>query len=565
MKFIKYILSFLCIMGISINAFAQIKRTERLTKPVLQYEKTEWNIYLTANWQNPYLQEDVAVDMLLTSPSGKTIKLPCYYESGQSGNESLWKARFTPQERGQYQYRFQLTQRNKVVSVSKKNSFVVNLSNKNGFLHTDNNWVLRFDNNQPFRGIGEDIAWESRANDDTKLNENPKYNYEYMLHSLSEHGGNFFRTWICSWNLPIDWKSGFNSNRYTPSDNYYNPSAILKMDSLVNLCDSLNLYMMLTLGQGAYSVKDGGTEVSAANFFVSPAAITRYKNRLRYIIARWGYSTNIGAWELFNEVDNVMYADKEHPIDAADIVKWHDEMSKYIKSIDPYNHIVTTSISHRDLPGLNDLTAIDINQKHIYKNTKSIPSTIVEYERKFHKPYVIGEYGYEWDWLKNFDDFADEMDSDFKRGLWYGLFSPTPILPMSWWWEFFDSRGTDKYIIRVRTILNQMLLAGKGNFESENINVSDSTIVKYAVKCGNRLFIYLYNSDSSAKNFNVSFSNSFRALPHLQSFDCESGKFDKRKTIRAMGNNLIVPSVKLQANSDKVLIISQDSFPVENP
>ena len=58
------------------------------------------------------------------------------------------------------------------------------------------------------------------------LNEDPKYNYEYMLPSLASRGGNFFRTWICSWNLPIDWKSGFNSNRYTSSDKYYNSSVL---------------------------------------------------------------------------------------------------------------------------------------------------------------------------------------------------------------------------------------------------------------------------------------------------------------------------------------------------
>jgi len=557
----KYFIAFVC-MTVSISAFAQIKRTEQLTGHSRRYEKTEWNIYLTAAWQNPYFQEQVALDMLLIAPSGKTIKMPCYYESGKSGSESLWKARFAPQEQGKYQYYFQLTQDNKAVSVSKKKSFVVKPSGKDGFLHTDNNWVLRFDDNKPFRGIGEDIAWESRAHDDSKyfkqLNEDPKYNYEYMLHSLSKHGGNFFRTWICSWNLPIDWKKGFNSNRYSPSDNYYNPSALRKTDSLVDLCDSLNIYMMLTLGPGAYGTREGGVAASAADFFVNPAAITRYKNRLRYIIARWGYSTSIGAWELFNEVDNVMYANKEHPINAADIVKWHDEMSRYIKATDPYNHIVTTSISHRDLPGLNDLPAIDINQKHIYKNTKSIPSTIVEYEHKFHKPYVIGEYGYEWDWSKNFNDFAGRMDSDFKRGLWYGLFSPTPVLPMSWWWEFFDNRGTDAYIRNVRIILNQMLAAGKGAFEEERVDVSDAGVTSYSVKCGGTIFIYLYNPDSTAKRFSVSFKNSFSTLPQLKSFDCEAGKFANAE-IKTEADKLVIDSVKLLPDSDKVFIISADS------
>ena len=101
----------------------------------------------------------------------------------------------------------------------------------------------------------------------------------------------------------------------------------------------------------------------------------------------------------------------------------------YIKLIDPYKHLVTTSISHRDLQGLNSLKNIDINQKHIYKNTASIPGQNVKYEAEFGKPYVIGELGYEWDWSKNFDHFATDMDLDYKHGLSFGMFAPTPSWP----------------------------------------------------------------------------------------------------------------------------------------
>src|SRR5699024_6174795 len=121
--------------------------------------------------------------------------------------------------------------------------------------------------------------------------------YGYMLPKLKASGGNFFRTWICSWNLPIDWKSTFNNRRYQPSEAYFNPSALRRMDWMVHLADSLGLYIMLTLGPGAWSVKDGGTVESMARFFVDPRAKSKYKNRLRYIIARWGYSTAVAAWE----------------------------------------------------------------------------------------------------------------------------------------------------------------------------------------------------------------------------------------------------------------------------
>lgn len=137
-------------------------------------------------------------------------------------------------------------------------------------------------------------------------------------------------------------------------------------------------------------------------------------------------------------------------------------MGKYLKEIDPFGHPVTTSISHRDLAGLNEVPSLDINQKHIYRNTAIIPSTIRDYEERFGKPYVIGEFGYEWDWSLNFDDFADDMDRDFRRGLWYGLFSPTPVTPMSWWWEYFENRGMMTYFRGVREISDRMLAAGNG-------------------------------------------------------------------------------------------------------
>mgnify|MGYP000447436703 CR=1 FL=1 len=249
--------------------YAQINRVTLLTKNSTQYNKTEWDIRLVENWVNPYLQEDVALDMLITSPSGKKLSLPCYFESGESGQESVWKARFATQEKGKYKYRLKLSKAGKTVTTSKTNDFYSEVSNKNGFLHSKSNWILQFDNGKPFRGIGENICWESRANDDSKyfkkLHENPKYNYNYLLSTLAANGGNFYRTWISTWNLPLDWKSGFNNSRYTPSNAYYNPSAIAKIDSMINLAESLNIYVMLTLGPGAYSLEDGGFSSTTAD------------------------------------------------------------------------------------------------------------------------------------------------------------------------------------------------------------------------------------------------------------------------------------------------------------
>ena len=551
------ILFFLLLTGVG-GIFAQFKQIEQLTQYPVQYGKTEIAVQLTAQWKNPYLQEDVALDMSIITPSGKTLTLPCYYESGESGAISVWKARFAPQETGMYKYRFKLI-KGKSVKQSKEQSMEVLPSAKAGFLHLRDYWTLQFDNGQPFRGIAENICWESRTRDDSRyfngLHERADiYNYEYMLPEFARNGGNFFRTWMCSWNLAIDSKHIRNNSRYSDSNEYYNPSATAKLDRLVELSDSLQLYIMLTLGQGAWHEREGGFAKTSEEFFTLPKAKERYKNRLRYIVARWGYSTAIGMWEFFNEVDNVQFGNRNKPIPGEYIVQWHTEMSAYLKSIDPYKHIVTTSISHRDIEGLNSIPDIDINQKHIYNNTSVIPKTIRDYTGQFKKPYIIGEFGYEWDWSKNFNTFAEGMDIDFKRGLWYGLFSPTPVTPMSWWWEFFDNRWMTTYCRGVRAISDQMLAAGKGSFEP--ITVTADSLQAFGLKCGEKRFVYLFNPQLSVQMPDVRIESDGHTKYTVQCYEPTLMLYKDIKDVVFDPKNMIIRHFALGSQKEMVLLLT---------
>ena len=442
------------------------------------YGKAVFRLAVETAPAQPYCQEEACVDLELQAPSGRTLVLPAFWDG------AAWEARFTPQEEGRYTCRFVSPEGR----LSAGRQFEVTPSEAHGILHTDGLWVLRYDDGTPFRGVGENLCWESRAHDDSKFfralhERHDRFSYSVMLPQFAAAGGNFTRMWMCSWNFPIDRKADFNNPRYTPSEDFYNPSAVAHLDQVVDLADSLGLKIMLCMGQG-------DVEADRA-FFTDPQAKARYRDRLRYIVARWGYSPAIGMWEFFNEIDNIQFNNKPEPIPAAEIVAWHAEMAAYLKSIDPFGHIVTTSISHRDLEGLNDVPDIDVNQKHIYKATSAIPSTLVSYTERHGKPYVIGEFGYEWDWSKNFDDFAEDMDRDFKRGLWYGLFSPTPVTPMSWWWEYFENRGLVPYFRNVRFVSEEMLQHGKGSFEPVPVQCPADA---YAVKCGDRIYLYIFNN-----------------------------------------------------------------------
>ena len=517
----------LLLLAAPLAVHAQIIDVKAAEKVAL-YSLLECEVTLTGKWSNPYLQEEAALDMLVTAPSGKEIVVPCFFKSGQSGSASLWGARFTPQERGLYKYHFRYTEGGRPVSESDEATLKVKgpASTSHGILHPHDNWTFRYDDGTLFRGVAENICWESRTNDDSKFfkqlhEQRERFSYDVMLPKFAQNGGNFVRMWMCSWNFPIDRQRNFNNFRYSETDDYMNPSAIEHLDKTMFLAEELGLKVMLCMGAGDVSTNH--------DFFISNQAKVRYKNRLRYIVARWGYSPSIGAWEFFNEIDNIQFRDRRNPIPAADIVAWHTEMARYLKVLDPFGHIVTTSISHRDLEGLNSIADMDVNQKHIYNASSVIPSTILRYEEMFGKPYVIGEFGREWDWSKNFDDFADEMDADFKRGLWYGLFSPTPITPMSWWWEYFDNRGLVPYFRGVRKVSDLMLKESGGRFEQGTAEAEDAEA--FALKCGKKVYVYIYNpSKTPLRSVRVGVS---KKKSTIGAFSFESAEFQKVGTASA--------------------------------
>ncbi len=70
-------------------------------------------------------------------------------------------------------------------------------------------------------------------------------------------------------------------------------------------------------------------------FHSAPGAPVRrmHENYLRYLTARWGYSTSVHSWEAVNE---------NHPGDPGHLTFVND-LAAYIKEVDPNQHLVTTS------------------------------------------------------------------------------------------------------------------------------------------------------------------------------------------------------------------------------
>jgi hypothetical protein len=326
---------------------------------------------------------------------------------------------------------------------------------------------------------------------------------------------------MCQWNLPLEWQTVSQTNRYSNRSEYFHPGAIDRLDEFVDLCREHNIFVMLCLDvhgsivgsewlDSPYNSDNGGPCESREEFFTNEQSRKKYKNRLRYIVGRWGYSPNIAVWELFNEIDNV-----SAPLNISDevITSWHAEMSSFLNEIDPCSgRMVSTSVSHRDIGGLNAISTIDFNQKHIYHDNgdaSDIISTLENYTSAFQKPYVIGECGWTWDWNKDFSDpqTQENLIFDFKRSLWYGVFHETPIYPMSWWWEFFDDQGTFYYFRSVEEITAEMLNESNGDFQKVSVTASESE-ESYAVQAGENYYAYILNKTYSAIETDVQITTS---------------------------------------------------------
>ncbi|HEY3401752.1 MAG TPA: cellulase family glycosylhydrolase [Ohtaekwangia sp.] len=530
-----------------------------------QYALHEFVITTTGSFSNPFDSREVMLDMILNSPSGKEFVLPCFFEKA-NGKTNVWRARLMLQEAGAYQYRFRLTLKGKKGNVTKRFTLNSRPSGKDGILHIGDYWTFRFDSGKPFRGIGENVGWEARSF------ENKKWTYDYLLPTLSANGANFFRSWMCPWNLPVAWKKISSTNRYANSDSYFNESGIKRMDELVEMCDSLGLYFMVSIDAHGSLIPDGGWKGNSHNilnggpaatpqeFFTNSESKAMYKNRLRYLIARWGYSPAIAAWEFFNEIDNAVFTPTPHDsvlIDHRIITQWHDEMSTYVKQNDPYKHIVTTSISHRDITGMNDLVNIDLNQKHIYNKTHLIVPTIHDYIARYKKPYVIGEFGYDWNWDNVKHVYGTNFEFDYKRGLWYGLFSPTPILPMTWWWEFFDERKMTPYFRNVRTINDMMLQAGGGSFE--NVDVESGALETLAVKCGASYFVYALNPGNARDAGSVKIKAGGSSSYQVKVYNPSEGIFSEQAPVKSTEGIIMVDAGVFNVHEDRIFIFTSDT------
>ena len=438
-----------------------------------QYEKFEVALALTATYTNAYAYDQIVVSGVFTGPGGQVKTVDGFfmkeYSLDPSGvlNQTGWegfKLRFAPDQAGTWTYQLSVSDGTGTATDGLRSFECVAsaVPGNKGFVRSNASKYLTFDNGDPYVPVGQNVAWQVN---------NPYIDYNNWLGKMAAKGGNFYRLWHAHWGLGIEWRTGWNNflglRKYKETNSRY-------QDWLFDYSAEKGMYAMLCIqhhGQvssqvnpnwsdSPYNAANGGPCQNTWDFFTHATAKAHTRNRLRYIVARWGYARSIMAWELFNEVDwTDQYVQRK-----ADVANWHEEMAAYLKQIDPYGHLVTTSFAYADRdPLVWTLPDIDLTQTHYYNNTPNLERLLVgavrSYRDLYDKPTLTGEFG-----LGASPPLASEDPNGIHihNGLWGALFGGGFGTGMSWWWDsYIEPRNLYYHYDAVASVAADMPFAEK--------------------------------------------------------------------------------------------------------
>ncbi len=404
------------------------------------YSKIEASFNIPGLATDPFDYTVTDVRVQIAQPDSSTVSLPAFFDGG-----TTWRVRHTPAMPGNHAIT-SVTLNGAAASISNlspTNWVVTGAPASPGFVRIDPANTNRFitDNGRRFFPVGEDVPWDSGSA--TVVN---------VFGKMGPARENWARVWMNHWdNKNLDWLSG---GQVGPLGQL-SLTVAQKWDSIVAVAEQSGIRFQMTLHHhGQYSTtvdanwNDNpynssnlnstiGFLSSPVGFFTNTTAKAVTKRKLRYAVARWGYSPAVMAWELFNEVQFT---------DAArngrwDLVgAWHDEMAQFLRSQDPYRHLITTS-SEINQPIWNEC---DYYQHHDYptdyitalRDPQGVPAGQPV------KPVFGGEAG---------------RDNTVYYGqhapLWAGLMAGQSGIAQPWYWDRIDSERCYNLIRPVRDFI----------------------------------------------------------------------------------------------------------------
>ena len=372
---------------------------------VPQFSKLELSFAANGAWDNPFDPSQVAIDALIRGPGEREWTAPAFYycdferlplgraELLMPKGEPQWKVRFAPPVAGEYRYALRMVNRGQTVEAPEGTFRCTPDAARHGYLRVsrENPHYFQFDDGTPFFAVGMNVA---------TLGGGGTAAAEGWYTKLAEVGGNFVRSWWCANGTDVE--SGA-TNRPDQGLGKYKLDDAWRIDYLLDLAERKGIHIMCCLEtqqflrrdkwwpRYTYNAANGGPVATPADFFANDEADEFFRRRLRYIVARWSYSTSVYAWQFWNEVSA---CNNFHLGNAA---KWHSRMARYLRSVDPVRHIIHTN--HGNMDGYEEIDGqpgMEVVSTNIYSR-RDMAQTGLWAGRwmsgRYAKPFLLTEYG----------------------------------------------------------------------------------------------------------------------------------------------------------------------------
>ena len=434
------------------------------------WQRLEFSVTNVPAAGNPFDPDSIRLDATFTMPSGRTTTVAAFwyqaYQRSLSGGYEYdaptgaagWRLRFTPPETGNYSLSLAIRTNGQLSGGLVVTNFSVPSNAppaRFGYAGlAPGRQYFQTGDGQPLRLIGEDVGWGDGPG---------TYSYDTWFANMQGAGENYARVWMCPWAFGIEDSATSLTN--------YSLQPAWELDYVFQLAEQKGIYLLLTLDyhgmfvtqpdptwggnnywpQNPYNITNGGPCVVANDFFTNSTAQTLYQKRLRYLIARYGYSQNLFAWEFFNEIDNDYSF-----LNSTNVATWHGVLGGWLHTNDVFGHLVTTSLTgDSDRPEIWTLPQLDYANYHSYGEAS--PSTRLNavaqsFLQSYNKPALVEEFGTSTlDWNRTNDPYL----RGWRQGIWGGALGGSAGTAMSWWWENIDGENDYPTYSALGSILNR--------------------------------------------------------------------------------------------------------------
>jgi|GEM_PF-3914975 len=303
----------------------------------------------------------------------------------------LWHARFAPTAVGEWMATIYLSVLGRAYNVLPVPSFNVSESSNPGYIGTINpggevnrNFCYQ---NQKGRPIFLPVGSNAEAlGGNYNWNRLPYLYVNWVMQQLAVNGGNLLRFWCAPDRFGLEryYQDPITRYQYLPGDYSWGLKRAFSLDQIVDDAEALvagnPVYLQLVLEESLFFVPNWQDDEgnigkewkenpyhyllknnTAYNhipddklpklFFSDTECKNYYKRKLRYVMARWGYSTNIFAFEFFSEVyKDTIFSDgewKSTPGGWTIVRDWVNEMIDFCKNQCwmAGNHMFTISVT----------------------------------------------------------------------------------------------------------------------------------------------------------------------------------------------------------------------------